>query len=890
MSKPAADAGSGPLRKFNPGLLQSDGELVEQFVVRERELRLVGDVLRSNVDAPSCQHVLVVAPRGRGKTMLLARVAAEIRADAALAADLVPVRFMEESAEVFSLADFWMETLFHLAREIAGQEPGPAKELSDTHAALSLQWRDESLEGSAQAAVLDAADRLDRRLVLMVENVQSLVAAVDEGFGWGLRAVLQSVPQVILVASATSRFEGLDDPGAPFFELFRVVHLEPLDTEECRRLWTAVSGQAAHRHEIRPLEILTGGSPRLIVVVAAFARHRSLRELMEELVGLVDEHTEYFRGHLEALPRNERRVFVSLIDLWQASSTGEIAARARLDVRVVSTMLGRLVARGAVTAMPAGTGGKRLYAPAERLYSIYYKLRRERDEAAVVEALIHFMVAFYDVAELYQASAQLLQDAIGSTAIQVGIDRALAKRIVPVDDLRSWMKWKEVERTSDEVRSQRRWDALVRLQEEVRAAYANEDWQRVLDVAARNISDGWVDAESGWGRYQDLAYLWLLSCEAHYCLEQFREVIAIGNEAAERLASVNEATVVYRSASIAVVKAAAHLELGDFEVAGSECRDVIGRFGPDESPWYDVQVAAALLVQAKAARGLGEAERAADLLDEVVARFWESEKADVQRSVVGSLLVKAEMAREADDWKAVARTYGEAIERFRGSGDAVIRDRVSSAWLNRGFACGGLGDFVDELSCYDGLVEWLGEHDAAEEKWDALIALMHKSRRLAELGRGEEALGTVAEAARWFERKAEECLPETRMWIGWHLGGSRALALMSAGGSAQAMDAFREAYGLFLPQHALAMAEMLRLVPELVAAGASEEDLIGVLLGDGRKAQALQPLVVALRTRTGESVRGPAEMLEVAADLVARIEKRLANGVAPGFMFRKGGV
>ena len=99
--------------------------------------------------------------------------------------------------------------------------------------------------------------------------------------------------------------------------------------------------QTRGAHEIRPLKILTGGNPRLLVMVATFARHRSLRQLMEELAVLVDENTDYFRGHLESLPKHERRVFVSLIDLWQASSAGEIATRSRLDIRVVSTMLGR---------------------------------------------------------------------------------------------------------------------------------------------------------------------------------------------------------------------------------------------------------------------------------------------------------------------------------------------------------------------------------------------------------------------------------------------------------------------------------------------------------------------------------------------------------------------
>ena len=110
------DALGKSIRKFNPGTLQSDDEIRAQFVVRQHELDIVLEVLRGNIESPSCQHVLIVAPRGRGKTMLLARVAAELHTDAALSECLLPVQFMEESQEIFTLADFWLETLFHLAR------------------------------------------------------------------------------------------------------------------------------------------------------------------------------------------------------------------------------------------------------------------------------------------------------------------------------------------------------------------------------------------------------------------------------------------------------------------------------------------------------------------------------------------------------------------------------------------------------------------------------------------------------------------------------------------------------------------------------------------------------------------------------------------------------
>ena len=413
------------IRKFNPGTFQSDEEVIRQFVVRKRELALVLEVLNDNLDAPSCQHTLLVAPRGRGKTMLLARVAAELRTRSALAERLLPVRFMEESQEILDSGDFWLEALFHLAAETAKSDSALAQELRAAHEDLAARWRGEELDLRARSTVLDAADRLGRRLVLMVENLQDLCGDVDDDFGWKLRAVLQTEPQIMLLATATSRFKELDDPAQPFFELFRTLRLERLATGECRRLWHVVSGDDVIERQIRPLQILTGGNPRLLVIVAQFARHRSLRQLMEELVTLIDDHTEYFRSHLQGIAKTERRVYLAVIDLWQPSSTAEITARSRLDIRTVSAMLGRLANRGAVSV--EGSGRKRWYSAAERLYSIYYKLRRQGGEAAVIQNLIRFMTAFYSGPELADTIGKISIEATLEPAIREGIERAGAE-------------------------------------------------------------------------------------------------------------------------------------------------------------------------------------------------------------------------------------------------------------------------------------------------------------------------------------------------------------------------------------------------------------------------------------------------------------------------------
>ncbi len=424
------------VRKFNPGTFQSDAEVIKQFVVRHREFDILMGVLRNNAGESACQHMLVVAPRGRGKTMMLARIAAELRTCEEPRRNFLPVRFMEESYEVFDLGDFWLDALFHLAPEVERHDAEMAGELREAHAEFSRRWRGRDLEEHARAVVLETAARLGKKLVLMVENCQSLFDAVDERFGWGLRKTLQTEPNVIFLGTATARMAALDDVQAPFYEFFRPLMLAPLPLDECKALWEAASGDVRTEREIRPLQILTGGDPRLLAIIAGFARHRSLNELLQELVSLIDDHTEYFRSHLEGLGKTERRVYIALIDLWRPSTTAEIAARSMQEIRTVSSLLGRLVKRGAVAY--EGAGQKRLYSATQRLYSIYYKLRRQRDEAAVVHSLIQWMVASATVANKADLPVQLNRPEDALSAIEA-LTSAFPAMLDSTD--MQWVEW-----------------------------------------------------------------------------------------------------------------------------------------------------------------------------------------------------------------------------------------------------------------------------------------------------------------------------------------------------------------------------------------------------------------------------------------------------------------
>ena len=954
-----------PIRKFNPGTLQSDDEVVRQFVVRQRELDLVLDVLRGNLDSSSCQHVLIVAPRGRGKTMLLSRVGAELRTNDDLSRQVFPVRFMEESQEIFTLADFWLESLFYLAQACAPGDPGHARELLATHADLSSRWNDTNIEERAHAAVLEAADRLNKTLVLMVENLQSLCENVDDDFGWRLRKTLQSEPQIVLVATATGRFKGLDDVTQPFFELFRIVDLEPLDTDECRRLWHMVSGDVGKRREIEPLRILTGGSPRLLIIVAELARHRSLRQLLEDLVTLIDNHTEYFRGHLEVLAKTERRVYLAVIDLWQPSSTGEIAARARMDVRTVSALLGRLVDRGAV--LVDGKGRKRWYAAAERLYSIYYKLRRERDDAVLVHYLLHFMTEFYSDDEVAALAVNDRRrgrfEISGARDLQLEVARALVNKGVThgqrgeaEQELAAYNA--VIERIGDsdapDVQAQvamallnkgvthgqrgeaeqelAAYNAVVErfgdsdapdIQVQVAMALLNKGVtlgrcgdtkaqlaacnavverfgnSDVLDiqvqVAGALFNKGLTHGQRSEAEAELAAYDALVERFGNSdapdlqvpvamallnkgvtlgrCEETERE-LATYNAVVERFGDGDVPDLHVQVAMALFNKGITHGERGEAEQELAAYNAVVERFGNSDAPDIQVQVAMALVNKGVnkgvtlGRRGDTKAQLAA--CNAVVERFGNSDALDIQMQVAKALFNKGVTHDQRGEAEAGLAAYDALVERFGNSDVPDIQVRVAKALLNKGITHGRRDETEHELAAYDAVVEHFGNSDAPGIQQTVASALVAKGDRKIDSGRAEEALRISDELERRYSEFADDAPVAFELWRAKWM---RAHALIVQDRHEAGLSALRSVCATFVVNNAPMLREMLARVPTLIAAGAAARDVVGILSADRKTADAVAPLVVALRQLAGESVRASTEVLEVAADVRKRIEE-----------------
>lgn len=457
----------------------TDGEVRDRFVVREAELDELLVHLRED-DPP--RHVLVIGPRGMGKSLLLRRVTVMVNDEPELQARWLPVLMPEELYEVTSIADLWMAALDQLAIQ-TGDEG-----LRSQYDALMEEPDLGRVASLALQRLLEGARRSGRKVLLLAENMHMVFEdQVNDDAGWALRQVLQNEPDMLLMASAVTTFRQVEDSNEALFGFFHRVELQPLSDPEVARLWRDVTSVDLPAGRVAAVRILTGGNPRLVTILAGFARDPELRHLRQELEALIDEYTPYFKANIEALPATERKVFVTLADIWAPASAAEVAKRARMSSSQVSSLLQRLARRGAVDVL--GSGRSRRYELTERLYNLYHLLRRP-DGDGRVRALFDILTHLYDPLELDARVFPQLVERIGV----IDDDREMDVKMVSLleEHLTELGAWDALNLYEAEARLPHL-EALIEAQ---RAEFGDDDVRTLLTRVLIAICRGRIDPQA----------------------------------------------------------------------------------------------------------------------------------------------------------------------------------------------------------------------------------------------------------------------------------------------------------------------------------------------------------------------------------------------------------
>ena len=383
-------------RLYNPAQLTPD-ELKASFVARRETLEEMLRLLREQTPSRPCQHMMLIGPRGMGKTTLGLRFLHAVEETPELAAIWQPVPFHEESYGIGDLADFWLAALRHLSRATDNSE------WADKADALARDERDqERLAAYALAALVDHCQASGKRLILFVENLDGILRQLrNEREAHALRASLIERPEILLLGSANAVFDAIRSHAQPFYEFFRLVILEGIGPEETARLLETLAGREGRpdvpqalnleRGRLETLRRLTGGNPRLLVLACRMLIESPLGSAFEDLEQLIDEQTPYFKARIEELPIQARKVFHCLADGWTPMLAKEVAGAAKLSSSHASAQLKQLVERGYAQEVRLPGAKRTRYEVGDRFYNIYYVLRFSRTNRQRLERLVAFL-------------------------------------------------------------------------------------------------------------------------------------------------------------------------------------------------------------------------------------------------------------------------------------------------------------------------------------------------------------------------------------------------------------------------------------------------------------------------------------------------------------------
>ncbi len=383
-------------RLYNPAQLTPD-ELKASFVAREDTLAEMLRLIGEQPPGRPCQHVMLIGPRGMGKTTLGLRFLHAIGDTPDLAVRWQPVAFYEESYEIGDLADFWLAALRHLTR--ATNDP----RWVDRADALARDEGDrERLAAYALSALMDCCRENGKRLILFVENLDTIFRQLrDEREIHALRATLIERPEILLLGSANAVFQAIRGHGEPFYEFFRLFILEGLGREDAHRILAALAdcegrpeipeAMKRERGRLETIRRLTGGNPRLLVLACRMLIESPLGSAFEDLERLIDEQTPYFKARIEELPIQARKVFHCLAEGWKPMLAKEVAGTATLSSSHASAQLRQLVEKGYAREMHLPRAKRARYEVSDRFYNIYYLLRFSGAERDRLERLVTFL-------------------------------------------------------------------------------------------------------------------------------------------------------------------------------------------------------------------------------------------------------------------------------------------------------------------------------------------------------------------------------------------------------------------------------------------------------------------------------------------------------------------
>ncbi len=331
------------------------------FVGRDDVMENVLSRVTNATQTQAKHYVLLVGPRGSGKTHFLALAYHRLmdRLRAANARDSVAVALLKE--EEWGVASF-LDLVVRILRALADEAPQINAEVAGIYERFS--------KGHADAEAFAVA-RLRRHtrgktLLLLCENLVDLFDGLGEEGQKRWRATIQEDGNWTIVASTPSLFSAITLQDNPFYGFFTIRTLTKIDFETGLEL---LGKKAVHegdreladflrtplgRARARAIHHLAAGNHRAYVVLFDFLDKESLENLVRPFMEMVDDLTPYYQDRMRQLAPAQRKIVEFLSLEGKPKTIKDISMPCLMSQQTCAKQIGELEAAGFVSRTRIG--------------------------------------------------------------------------------------------------------------------------------------------------------------------------------------------------------------------------------------------------------------------------------------------------------------------------------------------------------------------------------------------------------------------------------------------------------------------------------------------------------------------------------------------------------
>lgn len=392
--------------------------LLQTTVGRKDMLDDLVEKLKRNAGKRGGQHYLFIGPRGIGKTHFLTLIENAVKTDEVLRQAYTVIRFPEENNRILSFADILLGII-----EILGDSTDD-REWRTLYTSLSSIEKDEEIIDTILPKLKHSQKQTGRVLLLLLENLDTMLTdqIKREQDIHRFRSFLMDSPCATLIGTSPVYFSGLSNIKSPFHDFFDIQVLEDLSEDEMLKLirnnleWEKRDDLLSRFDtlipKIRSLHIMTGGNPRLTIMLYELIAHDNLLDVKVQFRKLLDQISPFYQDRLKDLAPQERALLETIALMRSEPRTPTAIARhLRKPPQQTSSLLKRMTEAGylAVSTNPRDKRS-RLYRIKEGFFDLWLAMSESRTHRKRLAYLSEFFEMYYsELAERERKRKELWQ-------------------------------------------------------------------------------------------------------------------------------------------------------------------------------------------------------------------------------------------------------------------------------------------------------------------------------------------------------------------------------------------------------------------------------------------------------------------------------------------------